>query len=231
MECLEFRRVAGADPHHLEPAARQHAEACPRCAEYLRQTLALDERILAALKLPVSSAEQRRDRPASPAVRPAFDRRRWLAFAASIVAGVLVGTLLWVGEPRDSLAADLVSHIEHEPQSMASSAPAAPGVLDDVLAQAGIRLRPEIGTVSYAHSCPFHGHTVPHLVVQTAAGPVTVMVLPDEPVKKAERFSEQGYSGTIVPAGPGSIAVVGTGDADLTQVVERVLAAVEWVHG
>ncbi len=231
MECLEFRRAAGADPQHLEPAARQHAEDCPRCAEYLRQTLALDERILAALKLPVSAAGERPGRPAAGAGAPVFDRRRWLAFAASIVAGVLVGTLLWVGEPRDSLAADLVSHITHEPQSMASSGPADTGVLDDVLGQAGIRLRPEIGTVSYARSCPFHGHTVPHLVVQTVSGPVTVMVLTHEPVRKAERFSEQGYSGTIVPAGPGSIAVIGAGDADLTQVVERVLAAVEWVHG
>ena len=42
------------------------------------------------------------------------------------------------------------------------------------------------------------------------------------------RFAEHGFSGTIVPAGPGSIAVIGTGDADLEQITERVLAAVDW---
>ena len=36
------------------------------------------------------------------------------------------------------------------------------------------------GLVSYANSCVFRGHHVPHLVVQTEAGPVTVMVLVHE---------------------------------------------------
>ena len=227
MECLEFRRSAGADPAHLGTDARAHRDTCPRCAEYLRQTLALDEKIRAALQVPVPGREPKVGR-SSGAMLPVFDRRRWFALAASIVAGVAVGSLLWVGEPRESLAHEVVEHMTHEPDAMIAVNPADPAHVEEVLERGRIRLRPGIGTVSYASTCPFRGGKVPHLVVQTDAGPVTVMVLRNEKVAAPVRFDEQGYSGTIMPAGPGSIAVIGTAHANLDQVAERVLEAVEW---
>ena len=227
MECLEFRKAAGADPTHLSPDARAHCDGCLRCAEYLRQTLVLDEKILAALRVPVPDRGPRIGR-SSGAVPPAIDRRRWFALAASIVAGVAVGSLLWVAGPRESLAHAVVEHMSHEPDAMTTESPAAPSQVEEVLERGRIRLRPGIGTVSYASSCPFRGATVPHLVVQTDAGPVTVMVLRNEKVAAPVRFDEQGYSGTIMPAGPGSIAVIGTAHANLDQVAELVLDAVEW---
>ena len=228
MDCLEFRRLAGADPQHPDAAVLEHAAGCPRCAGYLRRTLELDRRILAALSVPVSPQDAGRvAAPAAPI--PGLDRRRWYALAASIVAGVLVGSLLWLGGPRNSLAQDVLAHMDHEPEAFVVTAvPADPAVLGRVLERGGIRLRPEVGTVSYANSCWFRGRKVPHLVVQTDGGPVTVMVLRNERPDTAVAFAEHGFSGTIVPAGPGSIAVVGTGDADLAQVTERVLAAVDW---
>jgi hypothetical protein len=159
-----------------------------------------------------------------------LNRRRWLALAASIVAGVLVGTLLWIAGPQDSLARDLVEHLGHEPGALVvTQRPADAAVLDEVLERGGIRLRPEIGTVSYANTCVFRGRRVPHLVVQTDRGPVTVMVLRHERPAGPQSFDEQGIAGRIVPAGPGSIAVLGSGEVDLGQVTTQVLAAVEWL--
>lgn len=235
MDCLQFRRAAGADPQHLEPAALEHAADCPQCAGYLRDMLELDVRVLAALRVPApapaggTAGESMRRR--GLAAVPGLDRRRWLAMAASIVAGVLIGTLLWVGQPRSSLARDLVEHIGHEPQALVSTRQPADGVvLAGVLERGGIRLRPGAELVSYASSCPFRGHTVPHLVVQTDAGPVTVMVLRNEKTDGPVSFDEQGYSGRIVPAGPGSIAVIGAAGANLGQISARVMAAVEWLE-
>jgi hypothetical protein len=207
MECLEFRRQAGADPHHLGPEARQHAAACRRCTGHL-----------AAL----------RRRGAAIAV---LDRRRWMGLSASIVGGVVVGVLLWVGGPRNSLAADLIGHLDHEPEALvATNRPEEDAVLGNVLGRGGIRLRPDAPLVSYASSCRFRGHTVPHLVVQTADGPVTVMVLRNERPASPVSFDERGYAGRIVPAGPGSIAVIGADGADLEEITARVLAAVEWLE-
>ncbi len=225
MDCLEFRRTAGGDPRHLPDDARAHAESCPACAEHLRRLRAFDERIRIALSVPVGAESV----PQVAALPGGVDRRRWMALAASVVGGVLVGTLLWVWSPRDSLARDLVEHVGHEPQAMASSAPADVDAVARVLERGGIRLRPEIGTVSYASSCEFRGHTVPHLVVQTDRGPVTVMVLRHEKATDSSSFDEQGYAGRIVPTGPGSIAVIGGASEDLDQVTAEVLAAVIWL--
>lgn len=246
MECLEFRREAGADPGHLSAAAAAHRDTCAACAESWRRTLALDEKILAALRVPVPDAirsgtaaaapgpgKNRRRRVGSPgnvARFPGIEPRRWMALAASIVGGVAIGSLLWLGGPRASLAEDVVKHMGHEPQAMVvTSHEADPAEVAAVLARAGVRLQPGVGTVSYASTCPFRGEKVPHLVVQTAVGPMTVMVLRDEKVPAQVNFDEGGYAGTIVPAGPGSIAVLGHAPAtDLEQVAELVRNAIQW---
>ncbi len=229
MECREFRLSAGSDPQHLGPDAMVHRDGCPECAEFLRQTLELDERILAALRVPMPDRKAAEVAPNIVAF-PRIERRRWIALAASIVGGVLVGSLLWVAEPRTSLAEDVVQHMAHEPGAMvATSVPVDEAKVAAVLAADGIRLRPDAGMVSYAQTCPFRGRKVPHLVVQTDAGPVTVMVLRHEKVSAPMNFNEGGYSGTIVPAGPGSIAVIGHEPRDLlNQIASRVVAAVEW---
>jgi hypothetical protein len=228
MDCLQFRRDAGADPQRLGDEARAHAETCPRCAAHLGELRGLDARILAALEVPVPVAAAATGGKITAIV--GLDRRRWLALAASIVAGVLVGTLLWVGGPQDSLAQDLVEHLGHEPEALVvTDRPEDTARLDEVLERGDIRLRPEIGTVSYANTCLFRGRRVPHLVVQTGGGPVTVMVLRHERPARSVRFDEGGHSGQIVPVGPGSIAVIGGAEADLAQVTSTVMEAVVWL--
>jgi len=228
MDCLQFRRSAGADPQRLDDAARAHAGTCPPCAAHLRELRSLDARILAALEVPVPGADGAAG--GSSATVLGVERRRWLALAASIVAGVLVGTLLWVAGPQNSLARDLVDHLGHEPEALVvTGRPEDAEVLDAVLERAGIRLRPEVGTVSYANSCEFRGHDVPHLVVQTGDGPVTVMVLRHERPARPVRFREGGHTGRIVPLGPGSVAVIGEAGVDLEQVTSAVTEAVEWL--
>ena len=246
MECRDFRREAGADPRHLGAEAAAHRDACDACAESLRRVLALDEKILAALQVPVPDSvrngaavvsfgrgadpDGRAARAGHAARLPGIGPRRWMALAASIAGGVLVGSLLWVSGPRASLAEDLVKHMVHEPQAMAvTSQGADPAEVEAVLERAGVRLRPGAATVSYANTCPFRGEKVPHLVVQTAAGPMTVMVLRHEKVTAPQDFDEGGYAGTIVPAGPGSIAVIGHAPAaDLGQVAGLVRNAIHW---
>jgi hypothetical protein len=229
MECLEFRRAVGGDPSHLSVEAEQHRSQCERCAAHHRQLLAMDATILQALSVPVREYSDSTRRSITRAQRRPT-RPRWLAIAASIVAGVLIGSVLWVSQPRTSLAREVVDHMRHEPGSLVvTQQPASPADLDRVLAANGFRLRGDAGLVSYVRSCPFHGSTVPHLVVQTDSGPVTVLVLHKDPVTTPVRFHEQGYTGTITAFGPGSIALIGASDANRAQVEARLRDAVEWV--
>ncbi len=63
---------------------------------------------------------------------------------------------------------------------------------------------------------------MPHLVVQTARGPVTVLVLRNEHVKGKQNFRESGYSGVLVPVGPGTLAVMAADDATVTAAVIEI---------
>jgi hypothetical protein len=165
-------------------------------------------------------AEARRS---TAAVRP-----RWASLVGSVLAGAVVGAWLWGGGPGNSLADDVLSHIEDEIPAVAAGGPAPAESVSRVLEQGGIRLRPGAGDVLYANTCRFRGRSVPHLVLQPEGGPVTVLVLRDEPVGDAESFTGSGFSGRIEPAGPGSIAVVAAAGADLERFAAQVRAAVEW---
>ena len=155
-------------------------------------------------------------------------RPRWASLAGSIAAGVVVGVWLWSGASRAPLGPDVLEHVRGEPAALAAGTRPDAATVAKVLDRGGIRLRSEAGTVVYASSCRFRGHPVTHLVIQGAAGRLTVLVLRDEQIETPIGFTGQGFSGRIVPAGTGSIAVVSTADADLDRLAGEVRAAVEW---
>lgn len=221
MKCLEFRRAVGADPSIQTPELVAHAQACAACARYRDELRRMDQLIYRALRVDVS---------AQPARAPV--RRRWLpqwAAAASVIAAGALGLLLWPSAPRETFAEQLVAHVEGESQSLVRTDDAVePGRLNEVLARSGVRLKPGAGTVSYAMSCWFRGHYVPHLVVQSDQGPVTVLLLTQEQdVKRREVFNEGGFQGVILPAPRGALAVLAQ-DAQVEQAAERLLQAVEY---
>jgi len=161
---------------------------------------------------------------------------RWLAMAASVLLGLVVAGGVWLTLPQRSLAAAVVAHMAGEPDAwQRTEVPVPDAALNAVLQQSKIRLKPSAGVVSYASSCDFRGHKVPHLVVQTPSGPVTVMVLVHEAVRKSMGFDEQGYRGTILPVpGHGSIAVLmrdsGSTSGDISRIAAQVDAAIVWMR-
>jgi hypothetical protein len=83
--------------------------------------------------------------------------------------------------------------------------------------------------ITYAHSCRFRGHYVPHLVLQTDKGPVTVMLLRHEQVRAPQTFREEGLNGIIVPAENGSIALLAQTDAGLEPLAQQMRRDVRWL--
>ena len=161
--------------------------------------------------------------------RTAAVRPRWASLVGSVLAGAVVGAWLWSGGQGNSLGKDVLSHIEDEVPAVAAGGPVPAERVSRVLEQGGIRLRPGAGEVVYAKTCRFRGRSVPHLVLQSEGGPVTVLVLREEPVDAPMSFTGGGFSGRIEPAGPGSIAVVAAAGTDLERIAARVRAAVDWL--
>jgi Protein of unknown function (DUF3379). len=216
MNCQEARLQIGADPGSDDPQIAAHIAQCAECSRYRQELRDMDRIVSAALRVDF------------PAVRPTarISPRPLWAIAASLLV-VLVGALAWLLNPRDTFAAQVIDHVNGEAFSLVRTAqPADAAELEEVLARAGIRLKPDQMLVSYAVRCKFRGHVVPHLVVQTEHGPVTVLVLANETVK-SKRIDEDGFEGVVVPAPRGSLVVLGQ-DGDVQPVAATVLNALDY---
>ena len=157
------------------------------------------------------------------------------ALAASVLLGAAIVGGVWL-KPQSSLAAAVVAHMAGEPGAWQRTDIAVPKPdLEQVLKDTKLRLKPDAGIVSYASSCTFRGYQVPHLVVQTPSGPVTVMVLVHESVRHLTQFETEGYRGTIVPVpGHGSIAVLmrdtGIGAGEIQRIAAQVGDSIVWIR-
>jgi hypothetical protein len=263
MDCNLYRRTVLAEPELIRrgPVSadlQAHRESCHLCAEYTLQVLRFESRLERALRVDVSASGggaagagagaaagaasagakvvpfRAKRRGQSAAARPPGLRNRWLGIAASALLAVVVAGALWLSAPGSSLAADVVTHMAEEPQAWRVTDVAVPdSALEAVLRDSHLRLGNGAGIVSYASACAFRGHIVPHLVVQTGSGPVTVMVLVHEHVSQSVPFNEEGYRGVIVPvAGHGSLAVLtrapDTDTHGIEQIARRVASSIVW---
>ncbi len=185
-----------------------------------------------ALKIPVP--ERRAE--AAPASSPARHPLRWLAFAATVL--VAAGIWMSAGQPPGvvpveataGLSSEFIAHVLHEPQALqAGNVSVNPADVDRVFEQAGARRTGDVGTVTYLKLCPFRGHDVAHFAVEGIAGPVVVMLLPDEVVSGPVVVREEGFEGTIVPLPiGGSMAVAGRPGEDLELIQARLVEAIQW---
>jgi hypothetical protein len=236
MDCTAYRRSMMADPSDPNVELREHRDGCHECTEFTGKLLGFEARLHRALRVTLPAAQPADQPAAQPAVplrakaapRAMGYRKGMLAMAASVLLAVVVAGVLWLAAPGPSLAAAVVTHMNGEPGAWRQTdVPVGSSELQGVLRDSHVRLAAGAGLVSYAASCAFRGHRVPHLVIQTESGPITVMVLVHESVQKPVRFDEQGYRGVIVPvAGHGSLAVLTHGPATDIKTVELIAAQV-----
>ena len=215
-DCRHARLHIGADPQRLPPEVQAHVAGCADCGRFRDETLALDGRLHAALELPLARFR-----------KPAVVAPRRLALAASVVLALLLVGGVWLLRPEPALAGELIEHVTHEAGSWDQQQWLPASAVAEVLHQAGVQFNTSLPVV-YAMACPFHGRRIPHLVVQTANGPLTVMLLADEKVATRTEFSEHGLHGVLLPAGSGSVAVLSRGGAVPEGMAGEIVSGVRW---
>lgn len=221
MNCEVFRTIVGAEPNTTRPDVLAHSEQCAECARFREEMQTMDKLIYRALAVDVQ--------PAAAPELPRSSPRVWRLAASVLITAVAVAfTSIWLLTPRDTFAADVIAHIEEEPDSLLiTNESVSDQSVEKILSAAGIRLKPGVALVSYATPCHFHGRLSPHLVVQTERGPVTVLVLPEEPGRPRQAINEKGFEGVVMPAPRGVIVVMAIG-APVDEVAQTVLGALEY---
>jgi hypothetical protein len=225
VNCDAARPALEADPARADPALATHLQSCADCAAYRAELIELDERLRAALQIPVPPTVLR----PRVAVVASARRPRWtapFALAASLGSVALLVGVLWSAFPRASLAADVAAHMAHEPAAWSTTVPLPGARVEPALQRQGVRLRPGVVDVTYVQTCWFRGRRVPHLVVAGDGGPVTVLVLTGEPIASRRSFEESGYRGVLLPAERGGLAVLAR-DVDAVDVEAAAARALD----
>lgn len=234
MNCETLRERLAQDPARVDEEFDRHAESCAACQAYRQRLLRAEAVIQEALRFDVNSIGRAEDGP--PAVAGA--RAGWVTWTSGLAAGLLVGVTLWgllsggANLSPEELASEVVNHWYHEPASwVETSSPVSAALLAEVLeGEAELNLA-ALRTVSYAETCWVAGEWIPHLVVQGEAGPFMVLLMPGRTLQSPVPLSlpDEGLSGSIVPAGAGSIAILGAGQSsDINRMENTLAAAVDW---
>lgn len=234
MNCEEYRQMISADPAFDGGAG--HVSGCGVCQDFRNEMQRLNVRIAKALLLDVPGLKL----PALPAVdvenvvsmaaRKPMLKPAWFALAASVMLAAVIGVRMFgVGVTYESLAEEVLVHLDHEPAALrVSTAPVTDGRLAKVVPADIARLDHSAGLITYAQSCRINGKNVPHLVIQGERGPVTILLMPDEAVTEAVPLDGDNIHGVILPVGEGSIAIIGVREEKLERIEKSVLNSVMW---
>ena len=234
MNCEDYRHRIAAEPTF--DGGADHVSGCQACQRFRDEIRLLDGRINSALQISVPTPKL----PELPEIEsenvvPISTRKRrttpvWYAMAATVVLAAVIGIrMTGVGVSYDSLADEVLAHLDHEPASLRpTTTPVSDVRLAKVVPADVARMDHDAGLITYARSCEINGKSVPHLVIQGERGPITILLMPDEPVAEAVTLEDDNVHGVILPVGQGSIAIIGARDEKLERVERSVLNSVTW---
>jgi len=255
--CLEFRRRYTADPAHPDAELQAHRQACEACGVFAGRTDSFEQMLHAGLAGRVTRCSHgeeacdedlqrhlgralRVDVPGGLAARilrsQTLDERRrhrrvWqgsLAAVAVLALSMGMSTLVLPPAASADLVGELIAHLDQEPQALMTHAEVGRDRLAATLGALGLALDAPIGRVSYVALCPIGNHLGVHLVVAGENGPVTVIILPGEPLAQGGGFYAHRYHGMVMPGLDGSIAVVGGLGETLDPMARRIDGALRW---
>lgn len=232
MNCETLRESISVEPALDNAEFSRHAEGCAPCRAYRERLLRAEDLIGKALRFSVPDGKSA---PAMPDQSRTGERRYGWMLGAAASALIAVSVWLFVAPvtevSADELATAVVEHWDHEPESLERTevALSAERIADVLDGTAELDIAPGM-LISFVKMCRIAGQRVPHMVVQGEQGPFMVVLLPGRLLESAIILEarELGLAGRIVPAGNGSIAVMGADADELVEVEASFSAAVNW---
>jgi hypothetical protein len=234
MNCEEYRQTIAADPSY--EGGEAHLSACAGCKAYRDEMRSLDQKIGRALEISVPELRMPElpDIDSSDVVSLPVRRRvatpMRLAVAATVVLAAFIGFRMIGGNVTyPSLADEIVAHLDHEPYALRVTDEAiSDRRLAKVVPGDVANMNHDAGLITYAQTCVINGRKIPHLVIQGAHGPVTILLLPDEAIDDAVQLEGESINGVLLPVGGGSVAIIGERDEQLDAIQENVVNSVTW---
>lgn len=234
MNCAEYRQAIAADPAFDGGAG--HLASCSECQAFRSEMQSLDADIAKALKITVPELRVPelppidRDNVVTLSAQRSLARPAWYALAASVMLAAVIGVRMFgFGVTYDSLADEVLAHLDHEPAALrVTSEPVSDARLARVVPANVAQMDHSAGLISYAQTCTINGKKIPHLVIQGEQGPVTILLMPEEEIADAVSLDGENVHGVILPVGTGSIAIIGAREEKLEHIEKSVVNSVTW---
>ena len=232
MNCLEFRRLKLAEPRGLPHDALAHMSECATCRNFAAEINDNEERLAAALDVPVPEGLAERiilRRKTGTRVFAKGSPRLW-AMAATVVLTFAFGFQQWRDAGSQEYARLAIQHVMHEPESFTTARLADPQLFHTVMQNFGGEMQASLGKVRYMKLCPVPEGTGWHIVFETEQGELATLIL--IPAKRMTSQSEQatvgGWTALARPGGQGYYAVITSSPDTLGKVDELVRQRVRW---
>ena len=208
MNCLEFRRQLGIDPHSVAADFVRHRTECARCAEAAARAAEFEAALRRALRIEpapqlaesILLAQATRQHRRQSYLR----RGGLLALAATLALAVGIGMRV----EATPLSTQAVEHLREEAQVLTSTKLLPASSVRDAFAQRGIALHHVPGGIAWVGCCPMGRHLTVHMVMPENDGPVTVIYVVDQSSRQREDFQRDGWQGRSVPFGKGTLIML-----------------------
>ncbi|UXI68481.1 DUF3379 domain-containing protein [Tahibacter amnicola] len=221
MNCLEYRRLLGAEPRRESLEMVAHRRECSGCAGHHARTLGFELQLRRTLNVPIPAGLSERIllAQATQARHNQPWKRRlvgWGVAAAGLLATVTVGWLAL--PPRTALADALVEHIAHEPLAFAERPPLPDGAVMERFRSRGVSVPgPLPATVSYVAACPVGDYKTVHMVQREGDAKVTVFYVTNHREGRGE-FQRAGMHGRKLPLGDGTLVMMAADNRAFDQI-------------
>jgi len=227
MNCEAARLLIGGDPHTHYAEVAEHIGHCEECAEFRNATLAFATVLTRALSFaPVSPVAASR-----ATARRAFKQPRRWGVGIGLAAALITGFLLWLAQPPETLAAQVMNHVANEPGSWSQTVPIPAAEVRAALRAIGSARESVPFQVVYARNCDFRRHKVAHLVILTRSGPVTVFIDPLHRPHAIRTLRSGTVRGLIMPLDGMSVAVLSESESALREAASGIEFAAGIVAG
>lgn len=212
MDCLEFRRRLGAEPHARDPQLLGHRETCPSCAAAWDKAQRFERDLHGALDVPLPEGLIERVLLAQATgehQRHVRRRRVALSLAASLLIALGGGGLLWRQGQARALPALAVAHMPGEIDALQLTRPLAPTAVAAAFSARRAALRgPLPQDTTYVHDCDVGPYHMVHLVSRPDGQPVVVLYVPEKQAPARRDFQRGGWLGREVPLEHGTLVML-----------------------
>jgi hypothetical protein len=216
MNFSEFIRQLGAEPRSQDPEFLRARQSFPEFLQAAQEADAFEEKLARAmdLQLPddmMESILQIGRNPAATATTPWW---RSMALAAGILIAIgAAGITFNMNRGWDSVDEYVPDHYRHDGSGLVARAgEKATQDIQRFFASFNVEAAPELAEiVSVIKYCPTPNGKGVHMVLNTRAGPVTVIFMPATEVNDRETLEFDGMQVLLVSLEKGSAAIIGTG--------------------